>query len=299
MTKKINVLYIAGLGHSGSTILDLLIGTSDKCIPLGELEFLPDFVVKRNLPKNIKHVSVNCLCKKPVKQCNFWKPVLKNVDINELYPYQSSLWDKIRLGLSIYLPFLRKKTENYTDELLIYEIMKQAKKTNSKVRYILDSSKDFRRLVYLHSLNNVNLYVIHLIRDGRGVINSNEKLGRPGLSALIQWLIVNILISRFLKKDVKKENYITLSYDLFAQYPREYVKILNSKFKLDISLRDYVERVNSKEYHHIDGNPASRRKFTNIRYDQSWKSRMPKWKQMILSILVFFPNKRWVYRKND
>ena len=61
------VLYIAGPGRSGSTLLDLVLGQVDGVVSIGEL---------RNLWYAGFHGAWPCGCGKPVTECPFWSAVL-------------------------------------------------------------------------------------------------------------------------------------------------------------------------------------------------------------------------------
>ena len=61
--KKIKVIYISGIGRSGSTLLDIILSTSEKVFSVGEI-----FKYNQMLRENIK-----CSCGKKVKDCSFWK----------------------------------------------------------------------------------------------------------------------------------------------------------------------------------------------------------------------------------
>ena len=62
MKKKF--IYIAGLYHSGSTLLDQYLGSNSQIIGLGEIA------------KYIKDGSEgNCTCGKKVEECDFWSKI--------------------------------------------------------------------------------------------------------------------------------------------------------------------------------------------------------------------------------
>ena len=286
---KNKIIYIAGSGHSGSTLLDRVVGSSRNIVALGELEFLPNFVIKRKLPKNIKHVSENCLCTKPLDKCEFWATIIKKVDVNDLYNYRSTLWEKVKLAASVYLP-CKPRFPKTQDEKLFNAIHEK-----STAEFILDSSKDIRRLMFLDTLPSTEIRVIHLIRDGRGVVNSNIKLGNSGIGTYLRWVTVNILVGHYLRK--KKHRYIRISYDQFATDPRKHLSKINKSMGLKVDPDNFIKEVNKQTYHHIDGNPRSREKLEKIHYDQSWKRQMGIFRRTFYNIITYIPNRRWVYHK--
>ena len=62
---KINVVFVAGLYHSGSTLLDLMISLNSRVVGLGEV----DRVLSLGPEKF-------CSCGKLSKECPFWSRVL-------------------------------------------------------------------------------------------------------------------------------------------------------------------------------------------------------------------------------
>src|SRR5262249_40026045 len=68
-------------------------------------------------------------------------------------------------GCTQRLDYLRRYNEAFMDLLL---------QSNSSSIF-LDSSKDPVRIKYLADIASLDLYILHLIRDGRGVVNSSQK----------------------------------------------------------------------------------------------------------------------------
>ena len=63
MTKYV---YICSAGHSGSTLLDLLLGSHSRIASLGEID---------QLSKNIA-LNTLCACGEPVRSCVLWRDIL-------------------------------------------------------------------------------------------------------------------------------------------------------------------------------------------------------------------------------
>ena len=65
--KNITVLYIAGNGHSGSTLLDIIIGSSPDIFSAGELTFITrDSIFE-------EYCSCGCL----IKECPVWSKIVR------------------------------------------------------------------------------------------------------------------------------------------------------------------------------------------------------------------------------
>lgn len=64
----------------------------------------------------------------------------------------------------------------------------------------LDASKDLCRIKFLNQLKGVDIYVVHLIRDPRGFVNSSRKnKGMGSFRALLKWGFLHREIERVLK----------------------------------------------------------------------------------------------------
>ena len=59
------IIYVAGSGHSGSTVLAGLLGTLPSLVAIGEFDRFP-----RRYPDH------RCSCGAPIQACNFWSPLI-------------------------------------------------------------------------------------------------------------------------------------------------------------------------------------------------------------------------------
>ena len=69
------LIFIASLEHSGSTLLDLVLGGHPRIVGLGELYQL----VRADSPHLQRADQVMCSCGKPMPHCDFWGPTLKQL----------------------------------------------------------------------------------------------------------------------------------------------------------------------------------------------------------------------------
>ena len=76
-SEKIDLIYIASTGRSGSTLLEILLDSFESIWTLGEIYVLP-WEVKKN--KGI------CGCGKELNDCEFWAPIISEfktlLDVN-------------------------------------------------------------------------------------------------------------------------------------------------------------------------------------------------------------------------
>ena len=173
----IPVLFIACAGRSGSTLLDRIIGMHDGFCSAGELRF----IWERSFGENQL-----CGCGAPFYDCAFWGEVSSmafgveaaRVDVTTAISLRRSL-DEIR-----YAPWLIQSHSPacYQSALLVYrELLERLYRgilQASGDRVIVDSSGDATHGLILSRMRNVELHVVHLIRDPRAVAFSWKRAHR-------------------------------------------------------------------------------------------------------------------------
>lgn len=169
-----SLIYIAGVGRSGSTLLDTILGEGKNCISIGEFrQFWKSFILKNGL----------CTCQKNYKNCIFWKQILRelfgnNENIKNIAIYYYKLQKIVERIPLINLKKQKEYISKYHKE--INEVEKFLRKIYneiikfSKAKVIIDSSKMPHWLIVLKRFVP-NLMVIHLVRDPRAVAYSWTK----------------------------------------------------------------------------------------------------------------------------
>ncbi len=132
MGKKI--VYIVGLGHSGSTMLDLTLGQHSKIIGLGEIATVLNLGLE-----SIRERAVPCACGNSLDNCSFWSNVDK------------------ALG----------KVENPSFQIQYQAVINTAQRIFGKDCIVVDSSKGLGSLKKISKLPDMDVKVLHLIRDVR------------------------------------------------------------------------------------------------------------------------------------
>jgi hypothetical protein len=180
----VRVLFIGGLGRSGSTLLDRALGQLDGVWSVGELVH----VWQRGLEENNL-----CGCGRRFRDCVFWRLVgevafggwdtldvgevlaLKRaVDRNRFVPLMvlPALWPPYRARLRRYLELLER----------LYGAVRQVAGATPEGRstgpLLVDASKHASHAFLLRRLPGVELRLVHLVRDSRGVAFSWTKLMR-------------------------------------------------------------------------------------------------------------------------
>lgn len=224
MTK---VLYIVGCGRSGSTILHNVMSQVNGFVGIGELSQMWNKFQKRK-----------CGCGERVNECPFWNSVFERM--NERLGGVD--WETMQRNRSLSrtrnfwltrLPFGKRLYEKQAAEYrCVMEVLYQSVQEEANARVIVDESKSVLHAHLLRTIPSMDLYVVHLIRDPRGIANSllrrNEARKKHGLMQYtplwiaFYWNTTNRMVESF-KKEIP-DRYLRLRYEDFASQPQRAVR---------------------------------------------------------------------------
>lgn len=299
-TQRIKVLYIAGSGRSGSTILGRILGQIEHFFSVGELRYIWD----RGLIENRL-----CGCGKNFRECPVWQQIMlrafggsDNVDAEEFLGLRERgprLRDVVLAPSRKSVQAKVAQTGEYKGAL---EKLYRAARSVNGSRVIVDTSKSPAHGQVLQDVPNIDLYVLHLVRDPRAVAYSwaykrkpkmaswdpNDLMTPHGLaeSSLI-WLGGNFTIERFWGR--RPERYMLLRYEDFVQSPLASVKSVLGFLDEDAELPFVDERgVSLSASHTFSGNPDRFQSGTiEIEPDERWKTEMGGGRQASVSAVTW------------
>lgn len=307
--KKVKVLYIAGWGRSGSTILDNILGQIDGFFSVGELRYIWD----RNLTENRL-----CGCGVPFKECEVWRRVLKEAfgEIHQINAYEIVRlrgWARTRhLPLMLLPGGERLLTSRLGEYPTILEKIYRAIQSTTGSKVIVDSSKFPSYAWVLRTMPAIDLYVVHLIRDPRGVAYSwlrrklqpskggpayMERLN-PVASSLI-WNIWNLTIEALWRRFPYR--YLMLRYEDFVDRPQEAVECILNLVQEKATHFPFIEgrKVALDANHTTSGNPSRFQTGTiELRPDMEWKEKMKQKDKAIVTMLTWPLLLRYGYLSN-
>ncbi len=162
----LDILYIAGFGRSGSTLVERCLGQLDGFCAAGEVRHL----WARGLGE-----SQLCGCKVPLRDCPFWRAVMCEAygGLDAVDPVAVAALLS-RVNRTRYIPYLatrgpaafRADRERFAAVLApLYRAIQRV----SGCRWLIDSSKEPSWAFVLGTLPGVRLSVVHLVRDSRAV----------------------------------------------------------------------------------------------------------------------------------
>jgi hypothetical protein len=233
MMSERTIVYIAGYGRSGSTLLARILGSHQNIFAVGELI---------NFLKLVDSENSICSCGDKIQCCAFWSDVVKKfrkdfintselIEIQKKYESFSSFYSHI-LDPS---PYSRSIYKDLNQSLInsIYENL------SNDIHYIIDSSKTswsrFFRPYSLSKIGSLKVKVIHIIRDGRGCMWSNMKGTDTGLlkgevlnqhasfpvfRTAVHWPFAN-LGAHIFQLSHSSEDYCRIRYEDLVEKPTE------------------------------------------------------------------------------
>ena len=206
----VKVLLIAGLGRSGSTLLGALLGQLDGFFYAGEL---------RSAARAFDGGS-SCGCGEPLRECPIWTRILEHAfgGIDGASTLLHNDASSRALGI------LWRRQPGSAPEAAAYEAVLRAVVETTRSRVVVDSSKWPGYAYFLQQLPDVELSVLHLIRDPRGVAHSRRKPnawgGPKGLTparSALQWDIWNPVLEWVCRRG----RYLRLRYEDFVAEPED------------------------------------------------------------------------------
>ncbi len=160
----VKVLYIAGFGRSGSTLLASVLDQVPGFVSLGEVHYAWDRGFLRN---------DRCGCGQHFHECPFWGQAFHRAfgDSSKSIALTAAnmrrelrVRDLLRMGRSEHL--LRARMGDYAQRLgQLYEAVRE----QTQCRVIVDSSKTPSHGYVLEQVPKTEVYILHLVRDSRAV----------------------------------------------------------------------------------------------------------------------------------
>lgn len=320
---KLNVLFIAGMGRSGSTLLDRILGHVEGFYSMGELcAIWHAGMIENRL----------CGCSVPFSDCPFWSHVLDGMfapsfDPSETLALRRSVDRSWRLPqhlLSLSPPSNQWKSTpghiiSTQDQVFSLRRYIYGGKVTSLIERVsqesgagvlIDSSKQPGHGFSLLAYGRVNLHVIHLVRDARAVAHSwtrvvprpdawgDEMERRAPLRTALVWGIRNLATEAL---GHRAASYQRIRYEDFVAGPKRIVQQILEKLDYRATGLDFLtdQDVDLQPQHLISGNPS---KFAvgkvPIRLDNEWEIAMPTRSKELVTAFTWPFLLRYGYRLN-
>lgn len=302
MTREepVSVLYLGGLGRSGSTLLERMLGELPGVTPLGEVVHLWERALRDD---------ERCGCGRPFSQCPFWTEVGERAygGWDQLDPEATVALkyrvDRTRNLPRLMLPLLRPSVRrDLTAYLGLYEKLYAAACEVAGARAVVDSSKHVSLAACLRWSRRLHLTVLHVVRDspavayswGRAVVrpeatDPDELMPQYSLMRVVaRWSIDNVVydLLRALGAAVRLVRYEDVVAD-----PRSSLVRITEQAGLAVQDADLAFLstgvVQLQTTHTVAGNPMRfRTGGLVVRRDDAWRTEMPARDRRLVTILT-------------
>lgn len=252
--QNFKVAYIASPIHSGSTLLDYVLGSHTKMVSVGEISKLREFVLMRHQAKD-PSLSNRCACgAESILLCDFWRAVDE-----EICRLGGGRWRLCDLN-----PSSPEMEQFGRDNKLIF----QAIANISGASVIVDSSKSPERGRRLFETPGFDTAIIQLDRSVYGQVYSVYKRS-PALGI---WH-ATMPYRRFqtqAKRNLGALRTVTVSYDDLTTNTKHEISRITEL--LGLQFEDGQVNFRTAEHHNIAGNRMRFEKSSEIVSDQKWRS---------------------------
>jgi len=294
--ETIPIIYIMGYGRSGSTVLDAVLGNHPRIFSTGELVNLPGAGWIQNQ---------FCSCHQRVRECRLWSAVFDEwiannggISVQAYHDIQHRLfrfrhWPRL-------LAQLRQKSSMFlayeTATLALFRAIRRV----SGRSIIVDSSKYATRALALSHMRGIDLKLIHLVRDIRGVAWSlrktylkNEGAGlqcdfhsMPAWKTSLLWMLSN-LEAHHVRQRLGAVNSRLIHYEDFVSEPETVLSSIGMMVETDFF--DQARMIRSgasfSPEHLVAGNRLRMNKSLKLTLDSEWKAKLPDKDRLVCMLL--------------
>jgi hypothetical protein len=275
----IKVLYIAGWGRSGSTLLDNLLGQLPGFFSTGELRYIWE--------RGVIGEWV-CGCGRPVKECEVWSIILAKLREDPTIPDARTIlgWQRRVTRFRHTTRLLSLELANVTHDSLLASYADVVGRLYAAIvdvtgaRVVVDSSKRPSDAAVLALVPNLEVFVVHLVRDPRAVAYSWQKrqpgIDRHGVAeSTASWVAWNAATER-LRRTLPDRSTL-VRYETFVASPeatlRRIVELVGEDPGMVTPMESNVFHVTGT--HTVSGNPARFRSGSiAVSPDTQWQKRL-------------------------
>lgn len=297
---RTRVLYIMGEGRSGSTLLDILLSCHEEVVGAGELW---GFFTEN------PDITGRCSCGQQVRNCELWSKVrdvylskLVGRSLREVHNTRTEHDRLRRLPLKLTGAMGSGFKDYCSDMTMIFDTLREVGDRST----VIDSSKQITRSLNLLRCPELEVFLIHLVRDGRGVLWSrmrdlerNPQLKRPlwriePFFSIVAWTVKNTLAQAVGER--AKGKYILVRYEDLMSRPAVVLEEIGELCGLDMSVVS-AQLTGDQAIlpgHQIGGNELVRLGNRRVRLnpDYEWTRLLPR-----RSRALFFLGAGWLARK--
>ena len=287
----IRILYVGGIGRSGSTLLASLLAEVHGFYPVGEIGSLWQALERNEL----------CGCGTTIRSCDFWQRVgerafggWRPAEVEEMKSLRRDLCRHRDLPWILTSSTSGQNGRSLATYVHALEMLYEAVRYVAECSTIVDSTKDGPYALVLAGARNLRVDVLHLVRDSRAVSFSwqreveqpqyanhptlkGEPMTRHGaLNSGLRWLLQNAAFHLF---RLQGHSRTLVRYEDLVRDPRAEINRLLDRVDPG-GRRDLPDTLNANQYqaqsfHTVGGSRIRfKRGHVDIRTDDEWITSM-------------------------
>jgi len=299
---KVRVIFLGGLGRSGTTLIERVLDELPGVRSAGELIHVWQWGILDD---------ERCGCGEPFSECDFWRAVGQRAfgPPGWTRPLAQQMLElRSRVDRTRHLPQLmlttaahprRRELAAYLDA---YRDVYSAVADISGASVVVDSSKHSSLAFCLRHHDDIDVRVVHVVRDSRGVAYSwTKEMARPQAAdgrqlmtryspvrAALLWDADNASLGILGRLGTPR---LLLRYEDFVTDPRAAVRRIANFAELPITDRDLgflgAGHVELGASHTVAGNPMRfQTGRIELRRDDAWREHLPRRQQRLISALT-------------
>ncbi|HET6566626.1 MAG TPA: sulfotransferase [Rhodothermales bacterium] len=291
---KINLIYVASIGRSGSTLLESMLGAHSRMATTGEVHLWPHELQLGGVRP--------CGSGKFVQEDPFWMEMLQRVNpMAQRHPQIHFFREKHNAGRTLRRERLREFESGPVGEQ-VQQLIRQYSHNNyvlfaaflnlveetvgERPEWIVDASKDPYRLLWFIRSGLFNVKVFHLVKNPNGFAYSVTKEWLESSDPMrdvkrlyytarqaLAWVIQNQLFSKIAQNHMDPADYLLIQYEQLASDPKgtfmRVCEVIGCPYE-----EEAVARFREGSRFTIAGNPM-RYDTRGIFLDEKWKTRLP------------------------
>jgi len=281
------LIYVAGYGRSGTTLLDIALGEHPMIMGAGEVT---------TLARHVWEKGEYCACGARVRECPQWQAIVARWTQGEHRDFLARYRRVQERTEALLAPARLLRLPGWRDHGRQTVKLLRGMALASGRAVLVDSSKLPGRAFALAAMPGIDLHVVHVVRDGRGVAWSLMKGHRrsvekgvqrdlrpkPLLYTALRWAMVNIA-AELLCRRVGAERSIRVRYEDFVDDPRRTI----GRIVALVGEAPHLPATDLAPFtpqHQVAGSRHRMQKALTIRGDDKWKREMPGWKQRLFTL---------------
>jgi hypothetical protein len=280
---RVRVIYVAGVSHTGSTLLGHILGELEETCYAGE--------IRNTWQRGILENRI-CTCNASFAECVFWQAVVERLPAAQQQAEKLSALRRDAVRPSLGFPFTgtEMRQADQTAFAAPTEALYTAVADVAGVRQLVDTSKSPLYAAFLNHLPTIDLRVVHIVRDPRATAYSHLRRHSFGYGEAFRlslwWLRSNIAIEKLAGAGIP---YARIRYEDLVEDPAESLDQVRDALGMSRSRLPIEGRVARLSQKHIfSGNRARGEVGTiTLRNDSEWKAELPRQMHTIARVTTF------------